>query len=183
MPFLSILPPLLSLFYLIGVITLILTLVRERSQGSRPSNLVSVSTRVKKAKEALAFALVSTTVTGGPAILLSGLTLLVSHNNALAAVIAFLVFVVDLVGIHWWSTRRSVLRSRATVNTHDLKEQPLTVHEFIAQMKMHPEFLPESISELDLERFRMSSFLPLQADHDTWIEYLIDGGVHEQHAE
>lgn len=182
MPFLSILPPLLALFYLIGVITLISTLVRERSQGRRPSHLASVPIWVNKAKEAFAAALVFTTVTGSPAILLSGLIFLVSHNNTLAAVIAILMFVVDLVGIHWWSTRRSVSRSRVTVKTND-KDQPLTVHEFIAHMKMHPEFLPESISELDLERFRRRSDQSGQADGDTWLERLVDGGVHEQHAE
>lgn len=191
MSFLLILPPLFDLFFLIGLLSLILTLVRERrSQNSQPQQIqpigviTQVSDQVKEARETLAFALVFTVVVGGPAILLSGLLLLLSNNQTLAAVAYFLVFVTDLFAIYGWSKRRSAPRNAATALADAQEDKLLSVHEFIAQMKMHPELLPEGVTEFDLERLRRrDGQQKSQADHGTWREQLINGGVYGQPTE
>jgi len=88
-----------------------------------------------------------------PAALVSAIIYLVSHNDTISDIVFFCVFTALLLGIYWWSRRW---------------QKPLTVHEFVAHVKMHPGLLPPGTTEFDLERFRMSQSGSGQMGLEAW---------------
>jgi len=67
------------------------------------------------------------------------------------------------------ATRRDPLKgARETITFAALFT--LTVHGFIAHMKMHPELLPAGMTAFDLERFRKLCSGTDQAGIDQWVE-------------
>ena len=60
----------------------------------------------------------------------------------------------------------------------------MTVHGFIAQVKLHPELLPAGMTECDLERFRkMWSQKNHQATFGTWMKQLTCERAHGRYTE
>ncbi len=54
----------------------------------------------------------------------------------------------------------------------------MTVHGFIAHVKMHPELLPAGVTEFDLERFRKAcSAKKSQAAYGDWMRRLINSAT------
>ena len=101
---------------------------------------------MKEARETITFAAIFTLILVGPATFIAGIILIaVSHSEWLASIVFVSIFVADLFGIFWWSRRRSA---------PPIEEQQITVHAFVSHVKMHPEVLPEGMTEFDLERFR-----------------------------
>ncbi len=117
----------------------------------------------------------------GPASLIAGIVLLVSNNNnAISSIIFFSIFAVDLLAVALWS-RRQIARQQQKKGTSLLPEAQMTVHGFIAHMKMHPELLPAGMTEFDLEHFRKLSSGTSQAGIDQWVEQC-SRRTHEQHS-
>lgn len=116
----------------------------------------------------------------GPASLIAGIVLLVSNNDAISSIIFFSVLAVDLLAVAPWS-RRHTARQKQAQGTSLIPEAHMTVHGFIAHMKMHPELLPAGITEFDLERFRKLCSGTGQAGIDQWVE-LCSRRTHEQHS-
>jgi hypothetical protein len=60
----------------------------------------------------------------------------------------------------------------------------MTVHGFIAHVRMHPELLPADMTEFDLEHFRkMWNPKNHQAALDTWMKQFICERAHGQYSE
>ena len=92
----------------------------------------------------------------GPASFLMGIAYLVSRDETISSTMFFGAFIADLIGVYWWASR------------HIGPHKRLTVHGFIAHVKMHPELL-QGASEFDLERFRKLQRGRSQAGLDAWI--------------
>ena len=116
----------------------------------------------------------------GSASLIAGIILLVSNNDAISSIIFFSVFAVDLLAVALWS-RRQTARQQQKKGTSLLPEAQLTVHGFIAHMKIHPELLPAGMAEFDLGRFRKLCSGTSQAGIDQWVEQC-SRRTHEQHS-
>ncbi len=115
----------------------------------------------------------------GPASLIAGIVLLVSNNEAISSIIFFSVLAVDQPVVAHWSRRR-IARQKQKKGTSLLPEAQMTVHGFIAHVKMHPELLPAGMTEFDLERFRKLCSGTSQAGIDQWVEQC-SRRTHEQH--
>ena len=101
---------------------------------------------LKEARETITCAALFTLTVTGLATLIAGIILIaVSHSEWLASIAFVSIFIADLLGMLWWSRRRSA---------PPIEEQQITVHAFVSHVKMHPEVLPEGMTEFDLERFR-----------------------------
>ena len=105
----------------------------------------------------------------GPASLIAGIILLVSNNDASSAITFFSVLTVDLLAVAHWS-RRHTARQKQQKATSLVPEAQMTVHGFIALVKMRPELLPAGMTEFDLERFRKLFSGTSQAGIDQWVE-------------
>ncbi len=116
----------------------------------------------------------------GPASLIAGIVLLVSNNDAPSIFIFFSVFAVDLLAAAHWS-RRQTARQKQKKGTTPIPEAQMTVHSFIAHMKMHPEQMPLGMTEFDLEYFRKLFSGTSQAGIDHWVEQC-SRRTHEQHS-
>src|SRR5260370_32762464 len=116
----------------------------------------------------------------GSASLIAGIVLLVSNNDVISSIIFFSVFAVDLLAVALWS-RRQTARQKQKKGTTPIPEAQMTVHAFIAHMKMHPEQLPAGMTEFDLERFRKLHSGKSQAGIDQWVEQC-SRRTHEQHS-
>ena len=79
----------------------------------------------------------------------ASLALLISYslsgNQAISSTLFFGTFLADLIGAFCWMSRHTLPAGR---------NARLSIHQFIAHMKMHPELLPPGMTEFDLERFR-----------------------------
>jgi len=116
---------------------------------------------LKEARENIAFAALFTLTVTGPATLIAGIILIVvSHSEWLASIVFVSIFVADLLGMSWWSRRRSA---------PPLEEQQITVHAFVSHARMHPELLKES-TEFDLESFRKQWDGSSQMTLKAWIK-------------
>jgi len=135
---------------------------------------------MKEAREHIAAAVLFTLLVVGPASLIAGIILLVSNNDAISSVIFFSVLAVDLPAVALWS-RRQTARQQQKKETSLLPEAHMTVHGFIAHVKMHPELLPAGMTEFDLEHFRKLYSGTSQAGIDHWGEQC-SRRTHEQHS-
>jgi hypothetical protein len=137
---------------------------------------------MKEARERITAAALFTLLAEGPATLIAGAVLLVSQNGALCSVIFFSIFAAGLLGVFWWSGRRAAAgQKRGDGSTHETR---MSVHQFIAHMKMHPELMPAGMTEFGLECFRKLCRKPGQeAELDNWVKQLTSGGMHGQHAQ
>ena len=125
---------------------------------------------MKEARETITFAAIFTLILIGPATFIAGIILIaVSHSEGLASIVFVGIFVADLLGMLWWSRRR-IARQKQKKGTRLLPEAQMTVHGFIAHIKMHPELLPAGMTEFDLERFRKLCSGTSQAGIDQWVE-------------
>jgi hypothetical protein len=78
---------------------------------------------------------------------------------------------------HW--SRRQTARQKQKKGTTPIPEAQMTVHAFIAHMKMHPEQMPPGMTEFDLEYFRKLFSGKSQAGIDHWVEQC-NRRTHEQ---
>ncbi len=136
---------------------------------------------MKEARERITAAALCTLIAEGPTILIAGIVLLVSQNGALCSVLFFGIFAAGLLGVFWWSGQRAAAgQKRGDGSTQDAR---MSVHQFIAHMKMHPELMPAGVTEFGLESFRKLCRKPGQeVKLDNWIKQLTSGGTHGQHA-
>jgi len=116
----------------------------------------------------------------GPASLIAGIVLLVSNHDAISSTILLSVLAVDLLAATLWS-RRQTARQKQEQGTSLISEAQMTVHGFIAHVKMHPELLPAGMTEFDLEHFRKLCSGTSQAGIDQWVEQC-SRRTHEQHS-
>ena len=116
----------------------------------------------------------------GPASLIAGIVLLVSNNDAISSIILLGVLAVDLLAAAYWS-RRQTARQKQKKGASLIPEAQMTVHGFIAHVKMHPELLPAGMTEFDLEHFRKLCSGTSQAGIDQWVEQC-SRRTHEQHS-
>ena len=125
---------------------------------------------MKEARETITFAAIFTLILIGPATFIAGIILIaVSHSEWLASIVFASIFVADLLGMLLWSGRQTA-RQKQEKGTSLIPEAQMTVHEFIAHIKMHPELLPAGMTEFDLERFRKLCSGTSQAGIDQWVE-------------
>ncbi len=116
---------------------------------------------LKEARENITFAALFTLTVTGPATLIAGIILIaVSHSERLASIVFVSIFVADLLGMLWWSRRRSAPPT---------EEQQITVHAFVSHARMHPELL-KGRTEFDLERFRKQWDGSSQMTLKAWIK-------------
>ncbi len=137
---------------------------------------------MKEARARITAAALLTLLAEGPATLIAGVVLLISQNNALCSMIFFGIFAVELLGVFWWPGRRAAARQkRGGSSTQGVR---MSVHQFIAHMKMHPELMPAGMTEFGLECFRKLCRKPSQeVELDNWVKQLTSGGTHGQHAQ
>ncbi len=95
-----------------------------------------------------------------PASVLLLITYYLSGNEAIGSTIFFGTFLADLIGVLWWASRRA-----SPVG----QETQMSVHDFVAHMKMHPELMPPGRTEFDLERFRKLQWRGRQPGLDAWL--------------
>lgn len=125
---------------------------------------------LKEARETSTFAALFTLTVTGPTTLIAGIILIaVSHSERLASIVFASIFVADFLGMIWWS-RRQTARQKQKKGTNLIPEVQMTVHGFIAPVKIHPELLPAGMTEFDLERFRKLCSGTSQAGIDQWVE-------------
>jgi hypothetical protein len=99
--------------------------------------------------------------------LLSGETaLLVWQHTAIGNVVYFSVYALGLIVVAVRSRRRAAQQHCRDVTVPGTR---VTVHAFVAHLKMHPERLPEGMTEADLEYFRKEFGGNHQEDANTWI--------------
>lgn len=110
---------------------------------------------MKEFREHITTAALIAVSTVTPAALVSAIIYLVSHNDTISDLVFFCIFTALLFGLYWWSKRQ---------------QKPLTVHEFVAYLKMHPGLLPPGTTEFDLERFRLLHSGSSHARLDAWIK-------------
>lgn len=83
-----------------------------------------------------------------------------SGNETISSAIFFGTFLADLIGAFWWiSLHTPPAGQRAR----------MSIHQFIAHMKMHPELMPPGMTEFDLECFRKLQRRQAQAGLDAWL--------------
>src|SRR5260370_7512569 len=113
-----------------------------------------------------------TLVVVGPASLIADFAFLVSNNGVLSSIMLVSVVAIDVVVATLWLRRQP---ARQKQETSLIPEAHMTVHEFIAHSKMHPELLPTGVTEFDLERLRKvwSEKESLAAFGD-WVRQLIN---------
>lgn len=99
--------------------------------------------------------------------LLSGETvLLVWQRTAIGNVLYFSVYALGLIVVAVRSRRQAAQQHCGDVTVPGKR---VTVHAFVAYLKMHPELLPEGMTEADLEYFRKEFGGNHQEDANTWI--------------
>jgi len=103
-----------------------------------------------------------------PAMFIGEVALLTS-NHTIGAIVFFSILAADLLGVCWWFKRRTATRQRDA--SRSTPEVHMTVHAFVAHVKMHPELLPPGMTEIDLEDFRKEFSSESQEDLHTWVEW------------
>ena len=153
---------------------------------------------MKEAREQITAAALFTLLVG-PASLIAGIVLVVSANRAIASLIFFVAVAIELsTGLRWVGKQTArqkqgsnpIPEAHMTVHefiahingqeqgTNPIPEAHMTVHEFITHIKMHPELLPASMTEFDLERFRkVCSEKESQAEFGDWMKQLINSAT------
>jgi len=154
-------------------------LARNQSRSQRMS-IKCKGEQMKEVRKHVITAARFTLLVVGPASLIAGIVLLVSNNEAISSIIFFSVLAVDLLAVAHWS-RRQTARQKQKKGTTPIPEAQMTVHAFIAHMKMHPELLPAGMTEFDLERFRKLFSGTSKAGIDHWVEQC-SRRTYEQHS-
>jgi hypothetical protein len=95
-----------------------------------------------------------------PAGVLLLITYYLSGNETISSTIFFGTFLADLIGACWWISRRTAPAGQRV---------RMSIHQFIAHMKMHPELTPPGMTEFDLECFRKLQRRQAQAGLDAWL--------------
>ena len=95
-----------------------------------------------------------------PASLLLLITFSLSGNETISSTIFFGAFLADLFGAFCWISWHTPPVGRSA---------RMSIHQFIAHMKMHPELMPPGMTEFDLERFRRLHRRYAQAGLDAWL--------------
>jgi hypothetical protein len=94
----------------------------------------------------------------------ASLVLLISYslsgNQTISSTLFFGTFLADLCGAFWWMSQHTLPAGR---------NARMSIHQFIAHMKMHPELLPPGMTEFDLECFRKLQRRSAQARRDAWL--------------
>ncbi len=136
----------------------------------------------------------------GPASLIAGIVLVVSDNRAIASLIFFVAVAIELSAAVLWKEKQIARQKQGTTNpipeahmtvhefiahvneqeqgANPMPEAHMTVHKFIAHVKMHPELLPATMTEFDLERLRkVCSKKESQAEFGNWMKQLINSAT------
>ncbi len=117
-------------------------------------------------------AVLLTLATVGSALMYAGIVLVVSNSRAIAGLVFLVAFALALFTEVRWLRKRT---ARQKQGSKPIPEAPMTVHGFIAHSKIHPELLPASVTEFDLERFRKAwSEKESQAAFGDWMKQLIN---------
>jgi len=104
--------------------------------------------------------------------LLSGETaLLVWQRTAIGNVVYFSVYALGLIVVAVRSRRRAAQQHCGDVIVPGTR---VTVHAFVAHLKMHPEQLPEGMTEADLEYFRKEFGSHRHAEVHTWTQWVTE---------
>jgi hypothetical protein len=145
------------------------------------SRMKGKAEQMKEARERITVAALFTLLAEGPATLIAGVVLLVSQNGALGSGIFFSIFAAGLLEVFWWSGRRAAAGQKG--DDSSTQGARMSVHQFIAHMKMHPELMPAGMTEFGLECFCKLCRKPGQeTELDNWIKQLTSGGPYSQHA-
>lgn len=115
---------------------------------------------LKKIRQNIITAVLLALVVIGPASVFMGITYQVSRNETISSMIFFGTFLADLIGLSWWASHQLAPAGR---RTH------MSVHQFVAHMKMHPELMPPGMTEFDLESFRRLQRRWKQMGFDAWL--------------
>jgi hypothetical protein len=131
--------------------------------------------QMKEVRKHITAAVLLTLATVGSALLYAGIVLAMSNNRAIAVLVFFVVFAFALpLAARWLRKQTAGQKQGAT----PIPEAHMTVHEFIAHSKMHPELLPAHMTEFDLERLRkVCSEKESQAEFGNWMEQLINSAT------
>ncbi len=130
---------------------------------------------MKEARKHIAAAVLFTLLAVGPASLIAGIVRVVSDNSAIASLVFFVAFAIGLSAAVLWKEKQT---ARQKHGTNPVPGAQMTVHEFIAHIKMHPELLPATRTEFDLERLRkVCSKKESQAEFGDWMKQLINSAT------
>ena len=130
---------------------------------------------MKEARKHIAAAVLFTLLVVGPASLIAGIVRVVSDNSAIASLVFFVAFAIGLSAAVLWKEKQTAWQKHGT---NPVPGAQMTVHEFIAHIKMHPELLPATITEFDLERLRkVCSKKESQAEFGDWMKQLINSAT------
>lgn len=129
---------------------------------------------MKEVRKHITAAVLFTLATVGSALVCAGIVLVVSDNRAIASLVFFVAFALTLpTAVRW--LRKQVARQKQKQGSNLIPETPMSVHEFIAHIKMHPELLPAGTTEFDLERLRkVCSEKESQAGFGDWMKQLVN---------
>jgi hypothetical protein len=116
---------------------------------------------MKQARETITTAAMLSLVVIVPASVLMGIAYQLSRNEVISSTIFFGAFLADLIGVFWWASQHVAPAAQ---------KARMSVHQFIAYLKMHPERMPEGVTEFDLEHFRERHSERNQAGLDAWIK-------------
>ena len=133
--------------------------------------------QMKEVREQITAAALFTLLVIGPASFYAGIVLVTSANRAIASLVFLVAVVTGLPTAARWVGKRTARRKQGTTNP--IPEAQMTVHGFIAHIKMHPELLPPGMTEFDLECFRKLCSGTSQAGIDHWVEQC-SRRIHEQ---
>jgi hypothetical protein len=149
----------------------------SRSSNLEPGDTIEILDLVKEARKHITAAVLLTLATVGSALLYAGIVLVASANRAIASLVFFVAVVVELsTAVRW--LRKQTARQKQKQGTNPIPEAHMTVHEFIAHVKMHPELLPARMTEFDLERLRkVCSEKESQAEFGDWMKQLINSAT------
>lgn len=115
--------------------------------------------QTNKARSATTAILLVLAVIAPPGVLLL-ITYHLSGNETISSTIFFGAFLADLVGAFWWISQHTPPAGQRT---------RMSIHQFIAHMKMHPELMPPGMTEFDLECFRKLQRRHAQTGLDAWL--------------
>lgn len=99
--------------------------------------------------------------------------LLVWQRTAVGNVVYFSVYALGLIVVALWSRRRAAQQHRGDVTVPGTR---VTVHAFVAHLKMHPDLLPKGVTEADLEHFRKQFGGNRQEEVHRWIAWVTEWG-------
>jgi hypothetical protein len=103
------------------------------------------------------------------ALLIGETVLLVWQRTTIGNVVYFSVYALGLIIVTVWTRRREATRGSGDVAVPGKR---VTVHAFVAHLKMHPELLPKGLTEADLEYFRKEFRGNNQEEVNMWMTWV-----------